>query len=115
MTLDRFRVSQKTDLDPRGEAGTYYRLDDVASQSYSTFPLAHLGRRNPHTKQEIGSSAFVTDIEAVFCVWDFELGFTPKLHDRILDANGITWSIRDVSDHIMNTRYHVTCIRIFNL
>lgn len=114
MPLDRSRVATRVDLDPRVEAGNFLRLDDIAAQTFSTFPLVNIGRRNPNAAQLVAANILGDEETAVFCVWDFELGFAPKTHDRIYDAQGVTWEVRGVEHKIMNTRYHCVCVRLYN-
>lgn len=113
--IDRDRVSDLAFfLDPRVESGTFRALTDVDAQTFTDHPLTRLGRRKPGVMQAVGSSALLDAEVAVFCVWHVELGFAPKVHDRIEDASGVVWTIRDVEHRIMNTRYHCTCSRLFD-
>lgn len=116
MTLNRTAVAQLYRLDPRTESGTLRRLDDVTTNppAFSDFPLSFLGRRRPRVSQALGD-VLVDQEETVFVVWASELGdVVPKQGDRIEDATGIEWAIREVQHKLENTRFDCHCIRLFN-
>lgn len=101
-------------LDPRVESGTFHKLTDVDTQTFTDHPLTKLGRRKPVVSQSVGGVGLVDGEAAVFCIWHVELNFAPQTHDKITDAEGVVWSIREVEHRLENTRYHCHCVRLYN-
>lgn len=113
MTIDRDFVSTRYDLDPRIGAGTLLQLTDVDTQSYNTIPLYQLGYHHstPDVYQVMGDQ--IADVEnTIFVVWHEDSGVEPRVNDRIIDSNGITWNIVTVDGKLFNTRYYCFCARL---
>ncbi len=106
-------------LDPRQESGTFRSLvagtDDPPE--YLDVTLARMGRRQP-TQEEIKATSFKGDEQvAVWCVLDEEVvgaAVVPKLNDLIVDAAGLVWIVKKVEALLLATRYHCTCVRVWN-
>jgi len=112
--MEREDYDARYDLDPRIEPGTYRRLTDLATQSFTDHPIENLGRRRPSAGQLFAANVAADEESTVFCVWYAELGFFPATHDVVVDALGITWVVRAIEHKLTNTRFHLTCVRIYN-
>jgi hypothetical protein len=107
-------------IDPSGdfaivdnvEVVTYYRRIGNATFDEGSV-LNNALRRDVHRQEKDAGGATLLRIETRWHIWasDLGLGPVPKLNDVIQDTAGVRWSVTDVDEGTLQTRWRLLTVQ----
>jgi len=87
-----------------------YRVKTAADTWATTLTVPNVLRR-ARDKTFADGDKNLNVQEIVFHIWANQLAAVPKINDKITDADGLKYVVREVEVHCFYTRYRLTCIR----
>jgi hypothetical protein len=94
------------------ETVTYYRRTGSSTFDQGTVCTNAL-RRDVHREEVQTEGASLVRIKTRWHIWaaDLGAGWSPKVNDVIQDANGVRWSVSDVDEGTLQTRWRLLTVQ----
>ena len=91
------------------ETVTYYVR--TVTNAFADGKQVHNAKRRAASKNELQTSGLFGKVALTWHLWRVKLGgITPKPNDKIKDARGRYWSVKEVEVQSFGNRFRLTCI-----